>query len=159
MQSDLLNSYNYRIKSEYDLLKNSNTDEEIINNNLLISKIFEYYSAVKLMKEKNSNFYVYQDIPSDFKEKNNMSSNDIGIDLCNLKDTVVQCKLRKNALTWTDCATFFSLQNRFNPELNKTVIQWDNMIICRNTDSVLSNNLKFHKNRFTDYSISKNDML
>ena len=110
MQSDLLNSYNYRIKSEYDLLKNSNTDEEIINNNLLISKIFEYYSAVKLMKEKNSNFYVYQDIPSDFKEKNNMSSNDIDIDLCNLKDTVVQCKLRKNTLTWTDCSTFFSLQ-------------------------------------------------
>jgi hypothetical protein len=40
-----------------------------------------------------------------------MSRRDTGIDLCNLEDTIVQCKLRNNSLSWTDCATFFGSQN------------------------------------------------
>jgi hypothetical protein len=68
--------------------------------NFDLAKIFEYYSCIKLSQEYNQIFYEYSDIISEFKELHNMSKNDTYIDACidacNLVDTIVQCKLRKN---------------------------------------------------------------
>ena len=52
-----------------------------------------------------------------------MSKNDTGIDCCDLIDTIVQCKLRKNgnSLCLKECATFFAvklcLTNNFEKQL------------------------------------------
>ena len=73
-------------------------EQELDNYDL--SKIFEYYSCIKLTEEYRQNFYVYDDILPNFKEDNQMTRNDTGIDACNLIDTIVQSKLRSKILTW-----------------------------------------------------------
>lgn len=81
-----------------------------------ISKIFEYMTAIELMKTKNDLFLVYEDIDPVFKESNGMTINDSGIDVCNSSDTIVQCKLRSKSINLHDLATFFSSQNIFNED-------------------------------------------
>jgi hypothetical protein len=51
-------------------------------------------------------FIHYDDIAPDFKEQNQLTRNDTGIDCCNLVDTIVQAKLRDKTLSWKECATF-----------------------------------------------------
>jgi hypothetical protein len=111
-------------------LKNSGK-VELTNTDLC--KIFEYYSSIKLSDGKDHVFYSYDDINPEFKEEHMMSRQDFGIDLCNLVDTIVQCKLRENSLTWSSCATFFGS----NLVMKDGVLgaKWNNMIITRNSNS------------------------
>ncbi len=122
--------YNLQIYDRYKQLKNSGK-EEYDNNDLW--KIFEWLMCIHLSNIYDTPFYEYSDIDPEFKEANNLSTNDTGIDLCNLKDTIVQCKLRLNSLTWRDCATFFGSQVIFDEQLNQQVIRWkkqsDSLII------------------------------
>jgi hypothetical protein len=67
-----------------------------------------------------------------------MTKNDTGIDCCNLIDTIIQCKLRKDTLTWRECSTFFGSQNIYNEELNETIIRWKKLMITRNIDCKLA---------------------
>ena len=92
------------IYERYKSLKESKKEFD----NYDLSKIFEYYTALKLTKLYEKQFYEYNDIDPNFKELHNMSKNDTGIDLCDLENSIVQCKLRKNNLSWTECSTFFS---------------------------------------------------
>ena len=87
------NKYLIDIYERYTNLKKSNKSE-FDNNDLC--KIFEYYTCIELSKEYNKPFYEYDDIDPTFKELNYMSRNDTGIDCCDLHNTIVQCKLRKN---------------------------------------------------------------
>ena len=137
-------------------LKNSNK-VEFDNNDLW--KIFEYYSCIKLSQEYNTIFYEYDDIKPEFKEINKMSRNDTGIDCCNLIDTIVQCKLRKNTLTWGDCATFFGSQVIYSFELKKPIVRWNNLIITRNNDSTLSDNLLGRSELFIDKPYNKQELI
>lgn len=107
---NIIEKYKNNIYNRYkDLLKaKESTSTELTNNNL--SKIFEYYSCIKLSEEYKQLFYEYNDIDPTFKENNNMTRNDTGIDCCNLIDTIVQAKLRKYNLTWKECSTFFGSQ-------------------------------------------------
>ena len=89
---DIYNKYLIYIYEIYSTLKKLDK-QEYDNNDLW--KIFEYYSAIKLNDEFNKSFYEYNDIDPNFKELNKMSRNDTGIDLCDLDNTIVQCKLRK----------------------------------------------------------------
>ncbi len=98
------NNYLINIFERYTDLKKSNKSEY---DNYDLSKIFEYYSCIKLSEEYNKPFYEYNDIDPTFKEINKMSRNDTGIDCCDLIDTIVQCKVRTNKLTWKECSTFF----------------------------------------------------
>ena len=148
--------YIINIYERYSDLKKSNKTE-FDNNNLW--KIFEYYCCIKLSEEYNKIFYEYDDIDPTFKELNKMTRNDTGIDLCDLENTIVQCKLRKNNLTWKDCATFFGSQNIFNIELNKTVIRWEQLIIARNSECILSQNLLERKELFVDKSYIKQELI
>ena len=88
-----------------------------------------------------------------------MSQNDTGIDCCDLKDTIVQCKLRSKNLTWTDCATFFASQNIYDNINKNTIVRWNNLIIARNSNSKLSDNLKFRKNIFIDKAYNLNEFI
>ena len=152
----LNNKYTINIYERYSDLKNSNK-LELDNNDLW--KIFEYYSCLKLSEEFKKPFYEYDDIEPTFKELNKMSRNDTGIDLSDLDKTIVQCKLRKTTLTWKECSTFFGSQVIFNKELNKSVIRWDNLIITRNNDCILSENLLERKELFIDRPYIKQELI
>ena len=91
------NKYIINIFERYTDLKKSKK-ESFDNNDLW--KIFEYYSCIKLSEEYKKPFYEYNNIDPTFKELNKMSRNDTGIDCSDLDNTIVQCKLRKNTLTW-----------------------------------------------------------
>ena len=83
------------------------------------------------------------------------------IDACDMIDSIVQCKLRKNKLSLSECATFFASQNIFCSKENKTIIKWNNLIIARNKESKLSSNLsnKFKLNMFIDIQFSIDDII
>ena len=103
MDYPLNNLYLTRIHEKYnDLLRS----EKPKLDNYDLAKIFEYYCCIKLSEIYNRQFYHYDDIPSDFKELNRMTRHDTGIDLCDLQDAIVQCKLRAKNLSWRECATF-----------------------------------------------------
>ena len=91
-----------------DLKKTNKYPLEYTNNEL--SKIFEYYSCIKLSEQYNRQFYEYNDINPTFKEENEMTHTDTGIDACDLINTIVQCKLRKDTLSWKECSTFLGVR-------------------------------------------------
>ena len=148
--------YKINIYERYSDLKKSGKIE--YNNNDLC-KIFEYYSCIKLTDEYSKQFYEYDDIDPTFKEINKMSRNDTGIDCCDLDRTIVQCKLRKDTLTWKECGTFFGSQNIYCNELNKLIIRWDKLIITRNDDCKLSQNLLERKDLFIDKLYNKKELI
>ena len=148
--------YKINIYERYSDLKKSGKIE--YNNNDLC-KIFEYYSCIKLTDEYSKQFYEYDDIDPTFKEINKMSRNDTGIDCCDLDRTIVQCKLRKDTLTWKECGTFFGSQNIYCNELNKLIIRWDKLIITRNDDCKLSQNLVERKDLFIDKLYNKKELI
>ena len=127
--------------------------------NFDLAKIFEYYSCIKLSEEFKKPFYEYSDIDPEFKEEHNLTKNDSGIDASNLIDTIVQCKLRKNNLSWKECSTFFASQNIYCEKQDKTIVKWKNLIITRNKDCELSDNLKYKKKLFLDRTFDKKDIL
>jgi len=157
-KNNLINRYNKHIYYRYlDLIKSGKNKDNL--NNFDLAKIFEYYSCIKLSEEFNQEFYEYSDIEPEFKEKNNMSKNDSGIDACNLIDTIVQCKLRDNNLSWKECSTFFASQNCYSEELQENIIRWKKLIITRNDDSTLSTNLKEKKKLFIDRTYNKQELI
>ncbi len=147
--------YKIYIYEKYIELKNS--ENQINNDNLW--KIFEWFTCIKLKENYNSIFYNYEDIEPDFKEQNLMSRNDTGIDCCNLLDTIVQCKLRKNNLNWKECSTFFASQNIYDKELKKTIVKWPNLVISRNAECKLSENLLEQKERFNDLTFQTTEII
>ncbi len=128
-------------------------------NNFDLAKIFEYYTCIQLSKEYNDVFYEYNDIEPGFKEVNQMSRNDTGIDCCNLKDTIVQCKLRKDTLNLHECATFLGSQNYFNEETLMTDIRWRNLIIARNSCCKMTDNLLSRRRIFIDKAYNRVQLL
>ena len=153
---DINNKYLINIFERYTDLKNSNkTDFD--NNDLW--KLFEWYSCLKLAEEYGKTFFEYNDIDPTFKELNKMSRNDTGIDCSDLEKTIVQCKLRKNTLTWKECSTFFGSMNIFSSELNKVIVRWDKLIITRNNDCTLSDNLLERKELFIDKPYDMKELL
>jgi superfamily II DNA/RNA helicase len=153
---ELKRLYNNNIYEIYNNLKKSGKTE-YTNNDLW--KLFEYYSCIKLMDEYNKAYYHCDDIDPKFKEENNMTQNDTGIDLCDLDNTIVQCKMRKTILNWQDCATFFGSQNIYDKSLNKIIIRWSNLIIARNSESKLSTNLLYRNDLFIDKTFSTSEIL
>jgi superfamily II DNA or RNA helicase len=153
--NNMTDLYNINIYEKYKELKNSG---KIVDNNDLW-KIFEWFSCIKLSEKYKRPFYEYCDIDPTFKEDNQMSQNDTGIDCCDLLDTIVQCKLRKDTLTFRDCSTFFASQTIFSEEQQKTIIRWNNMIIARNNECKLSGNLLTQSKKFIDNSFNMPDII
>ena len=155
---NIIDKYKYNIHGIYtDLIHSGKKDSDLTNNDLC--KIFEYYLCIKLHEEYKQTFYEYNDIDPTFKEDNKMTKNDTGIDACNLIDTIVQCKLRQDTLSWRECATFFACQNQFDETIKKKIIRWDNLIITRNCDSTLTKNLKARQDLFIDRPYNRNELI
>ena len=127
--------------------------------NYELAKIFEYYTCIKLTEIYGVQFYEYDDIDPTFKENNEMSRYDTGIDCCNLTDTIVQCKLRNKYLSWQDCGTFFASQNIFCNQENKTIIRWNKLILSRNNDCHLTRNLLHKQKLYIDHPFDKTELL
>ena len=156
----LIQLYNiYIYEKVQDLLTSDKTYDDFDYKSDL-HKIFEYFSCIKLTVEYDKPFYEYNDIPIEYKELNCMSKNDTGIDACNLIDTIVQCKLRTHSLTWGECGTFFG-SVLYRDEEGKLKARWDNLIITRNQESKLSDNLndKLKFNQFTDKTYPRTEII
>ncbi len=148
---NIIEKYKHDIYHRYSDLKISGkTIEDMTNNDLC--KIFEYYTCIKLSEEHDRPFFEYNDISPDFKEENSMSHNDTGIDFCDMVSTIGQCKLRKDALTWRECATFFASQVKKDESIWK-------LILARNSECKLSRNLLEKSYRFTDKQYSREEMI
>jgi superfamily II DNA or RNA helicase len=157
---DFNNHYKIQIYERYRDLINSGLNIANLDNNHLW-KIFEYFSCIKLSDKHKTQFYEYNDIDPTFKEDNRMSRKDTGIDASNLIDSIVQCKLRKGSLTLQECSTFLASQNTYSEELGKIIVRWDNLIITRNKDSVLSEHLLEKKNfrLFNDITFPREEII
>lgn len=154
---DIRKLYEYYIYKRYAELKASG--KEIDNYDLC--KIFELYTCIKLSEMYGTPFYEYNDIDSTFKEDNNMSRNDTGIDACNLVDTIVQCKLRKQNLSFQECATFFASQIAYDQQRAETIVRWKKTILARNSECKLSRVLEQKSNckLFIDRPFPQNEMI
>ena len=150
--------YKINIYERYKELKNAGKTNDTLDNYDL-SKIFEWYSCIYLYQQYKKPFYEYSDIEPTFKEINNMTKNDTGIDCCDLIDTIVQCKLRKDTLDWKECGTFFGSQNIYSEELNKIIVRWNNLIITRNEECKLSKNLLEKSKLFTDIPFPRQNII
>lgn len=147
--------YKINIYDRYHDLKKLNKNDY---DNYELAKIFEYYTCIQLFEEYNKIFYEYSDINPTFKEDNNMSQTDTGIDCCDLDNTIVQCKLRSNCLGWSECGTFFGSQNMYDAKQKKIIVRWENMILARN-DCQISNHLVERKNNNMFYDKVYNKMV
>ena len=157
--SDNIKLYNrYIYDRSFDLIRSKPIHKW---DNYDISKIFEYFTCIRLTERNSKQFYEYDDIHPSFKEVNRMSRQDTGIDASDLDKTIVQCKLRTNNLSFKECSTFFASQNITYKETKKTIIRWENLIISRNSESKLSENLQFNKDndRFEDITFEKKEIL
>lgn len=152
---DIHKLYRIYIYERYKELKKA--DKTIDNYDL--AKIFEWYSCIYLYQQYNRSFYEYNDIDPTFKEDNQMSKNDTGIDCCDLIDTIVQCKLRKDILDWKECGTFFGSVNMFDESLQQIVVRWKKLIITRNEECKLSKNLLEKSRLFTDIAFCRKNII
>lgn len=157
MNLPIIDLYKINIYERYYNLKKS---EKETYDNYDLAKIFEYYTCIKLSEEYNKEFYEYNDIDSTFKEDNDMSQNDTGIDCSDMINTIVQCKLRKDNLGWSECGTFFGSRDIYDKEQQKVIVRWDNLILARN-DCHMSNQLLMRKNNnlFIDKIYNKEELL
>jgi len=155
---EIYDLYVKRIYERYnDLLKAGKKPEDMTNMDLW--KIFEYFTCIKLTNKYKKQFYEYEDIDPTYKENNGLTKNDTGIDASNLEDTIVQCKLRAQSLTWNDCSTFFGSQVGINEQTNKKKILFENMIIARNSECKIAGTLKTKTHLFEDVTFSKEEII
>jgi hypothetical protein len=111
-----------------------------------LAKPFEYYSAKMLSIEYNKPIYHYNDLEMIYKEDNNLSKHDSGIDLTDKLDIIGQVKLRSDTLSWKELSTFICQINQFDSITKKRYIKWNDPILIRNQCSKISKNLKEHLN-------------
>ena len=128
----------------YNLVKNY---ENITERNFIeLALAFEYYSAIILSNEYNKQIYHYNCLVLVYKEENNLSKRDTGIDLCDKIDIIGQVKLRSNTLNWKELSTFVAQINQYDSITKKRYIKWQEPILIRNSCSKLSPNLEEHLN-------------
>jgi superfamily II DNA/RNA helicase len=156
----LIQKYNIYIYERVKDILNSGKNIDDFDYKSDLHKIFEYFSCIKLTQEYNVSFYEYNDIDPTFKEDKQMNRNDTGIDACNMIDTIVQCKLRQKSLTWGECSTFFG-SVVYSDGDGKLKTRWDRLIITRNQESSLSDNLseKRRFKHFTDKTYPRKELL
>jgi hypothetical protein len=125
-----------------------------IDNN--IPTIFEYYSAIKLTKRFNREFYVYNDI---FKFRNkdfNFPQKDHGIDVIDLSlKSVVQCKYysSNSYITYKKLSTFLASEKLVGKKLD--------FFLARTEQSKLDCLVKkmIDRNDIVDIPVNNNEFL
>ena len=142
---DLLNS---KLKKNYDTSKFSNTE---------LWKIFEWFSCIKLNENRKDPFLLYNDIDPSFKEENNLTKTDSGIDACNLKDTIAQMKCYDHLTLASKITNFTSSIIDVN-EFNIPYVRWK-AILCIPDNCTLSEYAKHHLRCISQQKISRQELL
>jgi hypothetical protein len=127
--------------------------------NYQLAQLWELYCAIHLTGAHQRPFWLYSDVLPDFKERENMPHSDQGVDLCDCRETIVQCKLRTGTLTWQEVATFFGCQNTFSRDTGQRELRWPHMVVARNAESTLSRNLGGHMRGVTDWSVPRDTVV
>ena len=152
---NIINLYNYRIYHLYNNLITNNIEL----NNYNLSKIFEYYSCIQLTHQLNKPFYLYDDVEPEYKNQNNMSIIDTGIDAMDKINSIVQCKLRQKTLTFREISTFLSNITTYDDEQKRIVVKWENLYLTYNDGINLSPNLFHYEKLFNKCIYKKDDLL
>ena len=155
---ELISKYRQIIHDRYHDLKRSDKKVSDFDNNDLW-KIFEYFTCIKLTEEFKRQFYEYNDIDPNYKEENDLTRNDTGFDASDMIDSIVQCKLRKGSLTWTECGTFFGSRDVYDEKIDQVIVKWKNLIIARNAESTLSENLAHRSKMFIDKKYARDELI
>ena len=119
--------------------------------NYQLAYIFECFSAIKLTEQYGKQLYLWDDINPVFKEDNNFTKKDSGIDLCDLSKNIVQCKLRKQQLNWKELSTFIASSQSYDEEKEELYVKWKPILTrnsCCGMSSCLQDHLRFK--RFID---------
>jgi superfamily II DNA or RNA helicase len=122
------------------------------------STLFEIFTCIHLYRKTGNKFFLYSEIEPAYKEKYQLPSFDMGIDLCDQDNTIVQCKLWENTLNWNSLSTFFGSALYKCSDDNKIKSGWDNLIIARKDSSKIGRNLKIKGELFIDEPIKITDM-
>ena len=136
-----------------DLVRAGHHVEQL--DNYQLAQLWELYCAIHLTGAHQRPFWLYSDVLPDFKERENMPHSDQGVDVCDCRDTIVQCKLRTGTLTWQELATFFGCQNTFSQGTGQRELRWPHMVVARNAESTLSRNLVGHMRGVTDWCVPR----
>jgi superfamily II DNA or RNA helicase len=123
------------------------------------NRMFEYYTSLQLMERDQREYFVYEEMDGTMTDRLGLPARDQGIDVCDVQETIVQCKLRNRNISWRDVATFMASQNAYCEETGATIVRWPQMILARNSDVGMTSQLGFYKNRFQDLPISEKKML
>lgn len=104
------------------------------NDNKILSKVYEFYWSILLTEEKQEEWYPYQFLSPDDKEKLKLPTNEFGIDLCNKKDSIAQVKLysKDNHIGLDDISTFLIWKLK----------GWKNLYLCKNKESSFTEKVK-----------------
>ena len=109
-----------------------------------ISKIFERYCSIILTEQYSSVFMMYEDVDLKYKEDNDLTSCDTGIDLlCCEKNMISQVKLRQHILYLKDLGTTSLSSWTYDEVTDKPVFRWNkSIILSRNSSCRLSKHLQ-----------------
>ena len=130
---DLLRYYKGKISK---MLCNFNIENA---NNRQLSVLFEYYSCLILSEKHNKKYHQYAEIPGDYKENAGLPDKDIGVDFCDMEDTIGQCKMfsKTSTIGWGTISTFLASR------ISKNEIKWKSLpLLVRLTESRFSDQLK-----------------
>ena len=111
-----------------------------------ISKIFERYCSIILTEKYSSVFMMYEDVDLKYKEDNDLTSCDTGIDLlCCEKNMISQVKLRQHILYLKDLGTTSLSSWTYDEVTDKPAFRWNkSIILSRNSSCRLSKHLQHH---------------
>ena len=128
----------------------------IDNNN--IPTIFEYYSAIKLTKQFNKEFYVYNDVFKFRKQDFNFPIKDHGIDVTNLSlNSIGQCKYysSNSYITYKKLSTFLASEKLVGKKLDFFLVRTaHSKLDCLVKKMIFRNNIidiPINNDEFLDY--------
>jgi len=128
------------------------------NSNMILTmpKVFEYYSAVKLTKRFDRQFYVYEDVFKYRKQNFNFPLKDHGIDVTDLSlNSIAQCKYYSSSsyITYGKLSTFLASEKLVGKKLD--------FFLLRTEHSKLDCLVKkmINRNDIIDIPINNNEFL
>ena len=99
-----INVYRTKIYDIYNKL----VTNKVPFDNYDFSYIAELYSCILLTETHQRPFYVFNDVPVDYKREHHITKHDTGIDFLDMVEYIGQTKLRKKSISWRDISTFLA---------------------------------------------------
>lgn len=125
-KNEWIKLYNARIYKRFNHLQKHNIELDFYQ----LAYIFELYCCILLMNTYDNPILLYEDVPIDFKNEQEWSKQDTGVDFTDMISVLGQCKLRKNCnITLREISTFLSFVY-FANELKTTNHKYRPVLAC-----------------------------